>query len=59
MIYDITWCTNSKKCKNKDCQRIISKRPKNLHCQYSIADFYEEGKECKYYLKESEEQSNE
>ena len=51
-MYDITWCTNSKKCNHKDCRRIISKRPKNLGCWYSISDFYEEGKECKHYWKE-------
>ena len=54
-MYDITWCNNSKKCKHKDCKRIISKRPKNLNCWYSISDFYEEGKECKHCWKESEE----
>lgn len=54
-MYDITWCTNSKKCNHKDCRRIISKRPKNLGCWYSISDFYEEGKECKHYWKESED----
>ena len=49
-MYDITWCANSEKCKRKDCERKLSKRPKNLGCWYSCANFYEEDKECKYYL---------
>lgn len=27
-MYDITWCANSEKCKRKDCERRLSKRPK-------------------------------
>ena len=49
-MYDITWCANSEKCKRKDCERRLSKRPKNLGCWYSCTNFYEEDKECKYYL---------
>ena len=52
-MYDITLCNNSNKCNHKDCRRIISKKPKNLNRWYSISDFYEEGKECKYYWKKA------
>lgn len=53
-MYDITWCANSKKCKKKDCRRRLAKRPKNLGCWCSCANFYEEGKECKNYWSEKE-----
>lgn len=49
-MYDITWCANSKKCDRADCKRRLDKMPKDLNRLYhSFANFYEEGKECKYY----------
>lgn len=49
-MYDITWCANSGKCNRTDCERRLDKMPKDLNRLYiSFADFYEEGKECKYY----------
>ena len=47
---DICFCGNSKECPNKDTCR----RAENKIGIHTYANFYEQGKECEYYIKRKE-----
>jgi len=47
IINDVCLCGNKENCPNKDNCKRAAKRKAGI---YTVSLFYEEGKECEYYI---------